>query len=965
MKTRNEEKSSRRTRGSILGAIGAALALIASALVPTAALAAPPQAGTYQGTSDAYTNAHFSFDIDANGVMSNFDATSYCFDGWFTQPVVWAGGPSTPIEAGQAFDLEWESTIDGFGTYYELSGTVNADGTASGTGRAGFVPTGTCGGSSFTWTASIGGDGGDPAPQPGEPTVILEKESYYDYEIQRVGIMIRGEGFPAETDVNITIHQDNNGTERLNTTVRSDVNGVVYHRYVGWLEHQPLTTWHTLTMSAVVDGEEYSDEEAFTADPGGDGTFQYFHDREMSVSPQSISQSEFASDGVHVASTDMDGREDTAELIVDGKVVGEVPVAEIPGQFGEVDYQFIDASLPVGVHEVALRTVHVDDSLNPRTWERVAWDTFTVTEDAEPEPDPTPVTPVAPTRDGNTVTIPSVDGLTYRDGSGTELSGTVTLTEGQTLEVKATADDGYVLTDDVSEWTFVYEEPEPDPDPDPIEVTATAPTQSGNIVSIPAIQGVTYVDDSDGPLSGDVTLTDGQTLTVTATADDGYVLADGTHEWTFTYEEEDPDPDPDPDPIEVTAAAPTQSGNTVTIPVVEGVIYVDGSDAVLSGGVTLADGQTLVVTATADDGYVLADGVHEWEFTYEEEDPDPDPDPDPIEVTATAPTQSGNTVSIPEITGVTYLDGDSSELSGDVILTDGQTLTVSATADEGYVLADGTHEWTFSYEEEDPDPDPVEVTATAPTQSGNTVTIPVVEGVTYVDGSDAVLSGDVTLADGQTLTVTATADDGYVLADGTHEWEFTYEEEDPDPDPVTIPAAAPVAADLDPLLQGAITAPDTAEPGEVITITIEGATEGDEVGIWFFSDPVYLGAHTVSADGTVTVTIPADAAEGDHSIAAWAAGTEAQIGWDFIAVAVADDGGDDENGGSDGDDQGGSGDTDGEGGDGADDQAAAGGSNDPLASTGASNMGPATGLGLLLVLASAGLLLMRRRRTIE
>ena len=99
-------------------------------LIPTAAIAAPPQSGSYMGTSTAYTNANFSFDIDANGVMHNFDATSYCFDGLFTQPVIWAGSPGTPIEAGQPFDLEWEYNVDGFGMKYELQGTVNADGTA-------------------------------------------------------------------------------------------------------------------------------------------------------------------------------------------------------------------------------------------------------------------------------------------------------------------------------------------------------------------------------------------------------------------------------------------------------------------------------------------------------------------------------------------------------------------------------------------------------------------------------------------------------------------------------------------------------------------------------------------------------------------------------------------------------------------------------------------------------------------
>lgn len=640
MKTDTDRGPSRLKRGSVLGALGAAAALVMSAIVPTLAHAAPPEAGTYEGTSTAYTDAPFSFEIDADGRMSNFDAMSYCFDGQFTQFVTWAGGPAAPIEAGQSFDLEWQITDDGFGSYYELQGTVNADGTASGTGRAGFLPTGTCGGAEFDWTASLS-DGGGSDPGPQEPTIVLEKESYYDHEIQRVGIMIRGENFPADTDVEITIHQVSNNDEKYSTTVRSDANGEVYDRFIGWLEHQPLPGGiaHRLTLSAEGDSGTITEEETFKAIPGGNSGFQRFDAREMTVTPDSVSQSALATEGVRIESTDMDGRERTAELIINGKVVGEVPVTEIADEFGEVAHDYIDDSLPVGEHEAALRTVHPDGGLNPTTWERVAWDTFTVTEDTS-------------------------------------------------------------------------------------------------------------------------------------------------------------------------------------------------------------------------------------------------------------------------------------------------------------------------------DPDPVEVTAQAPTRDGNTITIPTVDGVTYLDAADTVLTGTVTLEEDQTLTVTAVADEGYILTDGTHEWTFEYEDDTtPDPDPDTIPGTAPSEDDLDPALEGAITAPDTAEPGETITIVIDGAAEGDEVGVWLFSDPVYLGTQTVNAAGAVTATIPTETEEGDHKIAAWAAGTEAQIGWDTLAVAAADDAdeGDDQDGGSNGGD-----DTNGADDTGSDDTSASDGG---LAKTGTDGTGFAVALGVLLLF-GAGAMLMRRRTTV-
>src|SRR5699024_10642314 len=100
-----------------------------------------------------YTGATVSFDIDANGVMSNFDTESYCFDSFGTWPVQWVGMPPTQVEAGQEFSVDWEFGDGGVTSYYELSGTVAADGSASGTGRAGFLPYGTCGGMNFTWSA--------------------------------------------------------------------------------------------------------------------------------------------------------------------------------------------------------------------------------------------------------------------------------------------------------------------------------------------------------------------------------------------------------------------------------------------------------------------------------------------------------------------------------------------------------------------------------------------------------------------------------------------------------------------------------------------------------------------------------------------------------------------------------------------------------------------------------------------
>ncbi len=70
------------------------------------------------------------------------------------------------------------------------------------------------------------------------------------------------------------------------------------------------------------------------------------------------------------------------------------------------------------------------------------------------------------------------------------------------------------------------------------------------------------------------------------------------------------------------------------------------------------------------------------------------------------------------------------------------------------------------------------VTPQAPSRKGNVVSIPVQDGVEYVNGADnKVLSGDVTLQKGQTLKVIAKAKKGTSFAEGaTTEWTFTFQE---------------------------------------------------------------------------------------------------------------------------------------------------------------------------------------------
>lgn len=94
---------------------------------------------------------------------------------------------------------------------------------------------------------------------------------------------------------------------------------------------------------------------------------------------------------------------------------------------------------------------------------------------------------------------------------------------------------------------------------------------------------------------------------------------------------------------------------------------------------------------------------------------------------------------------------------------------------------------------------------------------------------------------------------------------------------------APKPSDLTPETEGRISAAPTAAPGATITIEVGAEWAGQTVDVYIFSEPRHLGAHLVSAAGTVEVVLPADMS-GVHSLAVYAAdGT--LIGWQTITLA--------------------------------------------------------------------------------
>ena len=114
------------------------------------------------------------------------------------------------------------------------------------------------------------------------------------------------------------------------------------------------------------------------------------------------------------------------------------------------------------------------------------------------------------------------------------------------------------------------------------------------------------------------------------------------------------------------------------------------------------------------------------------------------------------------------------------------------------------------------------------------------------------------------------------------------------PTDVTIPVDTPDADELEEDEAQGVSVPDSARAGDTIEVTITGVADGTEVGAWLFSDPVYLGTHTVT-DSAIQVTVPADTDAGEHRIAVYS--TDGQLlGWDTISISAGSPGASEDSG---------------------------------------------------------------------
>ena len=111
-------------------------------------------------------------------------------------------------------------------------------------------------------------------------------------------------------------------------------------------------------------------------------------------------------------------------------------------------------------------------------------------------------------------------------------------------------------------------------------------------------------------------------------------------------------------------------------------VDLSSSDVTISGSVDTAKAGTYPVTVT-----YTPDGVsNTFNVTVKA-----------LSATPVAPTQSGDTVTIPTVTGVDY-QVDGKTVTGTITVPDGQTITVTAVPQANYAFTEGaTTSWDFSY----------------------------------------------------------------------------------------------------------------------------------------------------------------------------------------------------------------------------------------------------------------------------
>lgn len=411
--------------------------------------------------------------------------------------------------------------------------------------------------------------------------------------------------------------------------------------------------------------------------------------------------------------------------------------------------------------------------------------------------------------------------------------------------------------------------------PEITEVAPEAPTQDGVTVTIPEVEGIEYVVNGEVVSPGELELESGVPLTVTARAEEGYALTEGsTSEWNFEYEAPvvaeasltvTPSSDLDPNGQTVIihgSGFDTSADAPAYLPVNKAGFYVqigwiDEDWRPSEGAPSAARSNAYSVwvqDTNADDPYMLWEEAEDGtaSFTWE--------------------------VEIDKAT-LDEKKRDGAQLAVFTIGAGGQQQPMNETvipisfADEPESPEPGDTETPEPGETETPEPGDTE----SP-EPGET-------GTPEPGESESPEPGD-----NQTPEPTPS------------------ETETPGDNDTESPAADDEAHSVDDLSEdnrGDIDVPARAKAGETITVNIGDAYAGQQVDPVLFSDPYVFDTVTVADDGTIQVTLPNNVT-GEHRFAVYfegETGADGVLGWSTISISAPDSAGQDTEDGDDDSDE--------------------------------------------------------------
>ena len=331
------------------------------------------------------------------------------------------------------------------------------------------------------------------------------------------------------------------------------------------------------------------------------------------------------------------------------------------------------------------------------------------------------------------------------EGSGV-VEGSGTYNKGETVIVTATPNEGYIFVNWTENGEIVTTE---------TEYSFEIANDRNFVANFIAIYDVTISINIEGSglVSGEGTFTDGETVTVTATPNEGYTFLNWTENGEIVSEEME---------YSFTIEADRELvANFIEIYDVAISMNIEGAGSVTGAG-TYNNGETVEVSATANENYAFISWTINDEVVSEEmeysfvitED---------VELVA-------NFIETYDVTIAMNIEG-SGVVEGSGTYNKGETVTVTATPNEGYIFVNWTEngeivttETEYSFE-----------IANDRNFVANFIAIYDVTITMNMEEAGSV-TGEGTYNDGETVTVTATPNEGYKFVNWTENGEVVSEE---------------------------------------------------------------------------------------------------------------------------------------------------------------------------------------------